>query len=187
MDAATKIVTFVFAGFLAGVSIWQAPAEPGEATKPGLPITVYQPYEYGERAAGAEMAALAPSSPVDAPNPVPATETLKPLTTCSEAAVLALAAGLPHSELDTALKVAVRESRCTSDAYNAYDPMGGSYGIYQINGFWCRPSTYWPTGWLQAHGIADDCEMLFDPWVNTKAMLAIWSNSGWSPWHTAND
>ena len=108
------------------------------------------------------------------------------VTTCSQVATLALAAGLPPSELETALRVAVRESRCTSDAFNASDTMGGSAGVYQINYFWCKPSTYWPTGWLQAQGILDDCEQLFDPQINARAMVAIWSNSGWLPCKTAN-
>jgi len=108
------------------------------------------------------------------------------VTTCTQVATLALAEGLPADELETALRVAVRESRCTSDAYNATDPNGGSYSIYQINGFWCRPNENWPTGWLQAKGIVTDCADLFDPITNTKAMVAIWRNSGWLPWTTAN-
>jgi hypothetical protein len=51
------------------------------------------------------------------------------VTTCAQVATLALAEGLPPSELETALRVAVRESRCTSDAFNASDPNGGSYSI----------------------------------------------------------
>jgi hypothetical protein len=98
---------------------------------------------------------------------------------------LALVLGWPASEADTIAQVAARESRCTSDAFNALDTAGGSYGIYQVNGFWCRPSTYWPTGWLQAQGVLTDCQELFDPVVNTKAALAIWLNSGWAPWETA--
>jgi hypothetical protein len=108
------------------------------------------------------------------------------VNTCTQVATLASIEGLPATELDTALKVAVRESRCTSDAYNATDPSGGSYGIYQINGFWCRPNTNWPIGWLQAKGLVTDCADLFDPTTNTKAMVAIWRNSGWLPWKTAN-
>jgi hypothetical protein len=108
------------------------------------------------------------------------------VTTCTQVATLALAEGLPPSELETALKVAVRESRCTSDAFNSTDVMGGSRGIYQINGFWCRPNDNWPIGWLQAKGIVSDCADLFDPTTNTKAMVAIWHNSGWLPWTTAN-
>ena len=138
--------------------------------------------------------AFSPSNPqAPAPVVVPAvlpttttTTTLPALvTTCAQVATLALAEGLPPSELETALRVAVRESRCTSDAYNASDPNGGSYGIYQINGFWCRPSTYWPIGWLQAKGIVTDCDDLYTPTVNTRAMVAIWANSGWSPWRTS--
>lgn len=107
------------------------------------------------------------------------------VTTCTQVASLALAEGLPPSELETALRVAVRESRCTSDAYNASDPNGGSYGIYQINGFWCQQNTNWPTGWLQAKGIVTDCADLYNPTINTRAMVAIWTNSGWSPWKTS--
>ena len=108
------------------------------------------------------------------------------VTTCTQVASLALAEGLPPSELETALRVAVRESRCTSDAFNADDPNGGSYSIYQINGFWCLPNSNWPTGWLQAKGIINTCTDLFDPVTNTRAMVAIWRNSGWLPWKTAN-
>lgn len=108
------------------------------------------------------------------------------VTTCTQVATLALAEGLPQAELETALRVAVRESRCTSDAFNPHDTMGGSAGVYQINYFWCKPSTHWPTGWLQAQGILDTCDELFDPTTNTKAMVAIWRNSGWLPWKTAN-
>ena len=107
------------------------------------------------------------------------------VTTCTQVATLALAEGLPPSELETALKVAVRESRCTSDAFNPYDTNGGSYSIYQINGFWCRPNENWPIGWLQAKGIITDCADLFDPTINTRAMVAIWRNSGWLPWTTS--
>jgi hypothetical protein len=120
--------------------------------------------------------------------PTTTTTTTMPalVTTCSQVATLAVAEGLPQAELETALRVAVRESRCTSDAFNPHDTMGGSAGIYQVNFFWCKPSTYWPTGWLQAQGILQTCDELFDPVTNTKAMVAIWHNSGWLPWKTAN-
>lgn len=123
------------------------------------------------------------------PAVIPSTTTTTTLpavvTTCTQVATLALAEGLPPSELETALRVAVRESRCNSEAFNAQDPNGGSYSIYQINGYWCLPNTYWPTGWLQAKGIVTDCADLFDPVINTRAMVAIWANSGWSPWKTS--
>ena len=119
--------------------------------------------------------------------PTTTTTTTMPalVTTCTQVATLALAEGLPPSELETALRVAVRESRCTSDAFNPYDTNGGSYSIYQINGFWCRPNENWPIGWLQAKGIVTDCADLFDPTINTRAMVAIWRNSGWLPWTTS--
>lgn len=107
------------------------------------------------------------------------------VTTCTQVATLALAEGLPPSELETALRVAVRESRCTSDAVNPNDVNGGSYGIYQINGYWCQPNKYWPTGWLQAKSILKTCNDLYDPTTNTRAMVAIWRNSGWLPWSTS--
>lgn len=118
--------------------------------------------------------------------PTTTTTTMPALvTTCTQVATLALAEGLPPSELETALKVALRESRCTSDAVNPNDVKGGSRGIYQINGAWCVPNEYWPIGWLQAKGIVETCEDLFDPTTNTRAMVAIWRNSGWLPWNTA--
>jgi hypothetical protein len=121
-----------------------------------------------------------------APTTTTTTTTLPALvTSCTQVATLALAEGLPQTELETALRVALRESRCTSDAYNAYDTNGGSFGLYQINGFWCRPNTYWPTGWLQAKGILQTCDELYEPTINTRAMVAIWHNSGWLPWTTA--
>jgi len=125
---------------------------------------------------------------VPASLPPTTTTTTRPalVTTCTQVASLALAEGLPPSELETALRVAVRESRCTSDAHNASDPNTGSYGIYQINGFWCLPNSNWPTGWLQAKSIVSTCNDLYDPIINTQAMVAIWHNSGWLPWKTAN-
>jgi hypothetical protein len=127
-----------------------------------------------------------PVSPTTVYVATPPTTTMPPyVNTCTQVAVLALAEGLPQDQLETALRVAVRESRCTSDAFNAYDTNGGSYSIYQINGYWCRPNKYWPTGWLQAKGILETCDDLYDPTINTRAMVAIWRNSGWLPWNTA--
>jgi hypothetical protein len=118
--------------------------------------------------------------------PTTTTTTMPALvTTCTQVATLALAEGLPPSELETALRVAVRESRCTSDAFNATDVKGGSRGLYQINGAWCLPNEYWPIGWLQAKGILQTCDDLYDPTINTRAMVAIWHNSGWLPWSTS--
>ena len=128
-----------------------------------------------------------PVSPTTVYEATPAPTTTMPalVTTCTQVATLALAEGLPQDQLETALRVAVRESRCTSDAFNATDINGGSRGIYQINGFWCRPNSNWPNGWLQAKGVLRSCKQLFDPTINTRAMVTIWRNSGWLPWTTS--
>ena len=97
---------------------------------------------------------------------------------------LAQALGWPVDQLATLRYIAHAESRCMPWAHNLKDPNGGSYGIMQINGFWCLPNTYWPTGWLQAHGILATCDDLFNATINLQAARAIQSQSGWQPWST---
>jgi hypothetical protein len=121
-----------------------------------------------------------------APLPVMTTTTVKPLTDCQYALQLAQRAGWPLSEMGTVARILYRESACLVKAFNAQDTAGGSYGLYQINGFWCRPNKYWPTGWLQAKGLLKTCTDLFDPVVNTNSALAIWHNSGYGPWALPN-
>jgi hypothetical protein len=81
-----------------------------------------------------------------------------------------------------------RESRCRQVAFNPNDPMGGSYGLFQINAYWCKPSRYYKRGWLQAQGILDNCKDLFNPVVNARAFIAIFDyaektyGNGWLPW-----
>jgi hypothetical protein len=96
---------------------------------------------------------------------------------------LAVEIGWPEEQLPKLSYAVYRESRCRPDQHNADDPMGGSNGLVQINRFWCRPSQYWPDGWLQTQGVLDDCDELFDPETNLRAALAIWENSGWGPWN----
>jgi hypothetical protein len=114
------------------------------------------------------------------------TTTTEPLTDCQYALKLATQAGWPLTEMGTVARIIYRESACQVDAYNAKDINGGSYGLYQINAFWCRPSKYWPTGWLQAKGILETCDQLLDPVINTNSALAIWHNSGYGPWALPN-
>jgi hypothetical protein len=125
-------------------------------------------------------------------DPVPATveqttvtETSLPTTiaNCDDAVNLARQVGWPEEELDTLAVVMLRESNCTPTAHNLDDPMGGSYGLTQINGFWCLPNSAWPMGWLQVQDIGvSECGELFIPEANLRAALAIWHNSGWGPW-----
>ena len=121
-----------------------------------------------------------------APLPTAPTTTQAPLTDCQYALQLAQQAGWPLTEMGTVARIIYRESGCKADAYNGKDTAGGSYGYYQINGYWCRPNKYWPTGWLQAKGILRTCNDLFDPVVNTNSALAIWHNSGYGPWALPN-
>jgi len=112
------------------------------------------------------------------------TTTLAPIkvTSCTQAGIIAATTGWTQEQQVRAMMIAARESRCTQDAFNAFDSNGGSYGIYQINGYWCRPNKYWPQGWLQTQGILKTCTDLLDPWINTRAAYAIQQNSGWAPW-----
>ena len=93
-------------------------------------------------------------------------------------AALAVNLGWPVGQYNKIIAVINRESFGLPLAHNQTDPMGGSYGLLQINGFWCRGNN----SFLQQKGILTNCEMLFDPQVNLKAGLAIWRNSGWNPW-----
>ena len=96
-------------------------------------------------------------------------------------AQLAVNLGWPRSEYDTLVKVITRESNGIAIAHNSADPMTGSYGLLQINGFWCQGAN----SYLQKAGLLTSCEMLLDPQVNLRAGLIIFTRSGWSPWRTA--
>lgn len=110
---------------------------------------------------------------------------------CGEWRQLSLMVGWPAEEWPTLSYVLHRESRCNVDSHNKTDPMSGSRGLMQINGFWCKPSRYSANGWLQDQGILTNCEDLYDPETNLRAGLAIWlygeakHGCGWrGPWAT---
>ena len=106
-----------------------------------------------------------------------------PKTLCDQVFDTAKAIGWPIDELGMLVAIAQRESRCQPDAFNPSDPNGGSYGIMQINGFWCQPSRYWPNGYLQAYGLLTSCIDLYDRKTNLRAALAIYRYSnGWRAW-----
>lgn len=100
----------------------------------------------------------------------------------------AITIGWEREELATLAKVLYRESRCIPTSFNPDDPMGGSHGLLQINGFWCQPSRYYPNGYLQSLGLIESCQDLYRPLTNLRAGLAIWrysekaNQNGWSPW-----
>ena len=109
---------------------------------------------------------------------------------CGEYHDLAINVGWPEKEWKTLSRVMYRESRCNTNSLYKKDPNGGSRGLIQINGYWCRPSRYSKAGWLQDQGILNSCEDLFNPEVNLRAGLAIFNYSkvknkcGWRPWAT---
>ena len=106
-----------------------------------------------------------------------------PKTLCEQVFDTAKAIGWPADQLGMVVAIAQRESRCQPDAFNPSDPNGGSYGIMQINGFWCQPSRYWPNGYLQAYGLLTSCADLYDRETKLRAALAIYQYSnGWRAW-----
>ena len=115
---------------------------------------------------------------------VPSTTTTEPAKTlCGQVFNMAKTVGWPVNELSTVIAVATRESRCQVEAFNPKDPNGGSAGVMQINYFWCKPNQYWPSGYLQAHGLLKDCSELFNLETNLRAALAIYRYSeGWRAW-----
>jgi len=111
------------------------------------------------------------------------TQPRAPKTLCEQVFDTAKAIGWPTDQLGMLVAIAMRESRCQPDAFNANDPNGGSYGVMQINGFWCQPSRYWPNGYLQAYGLLTSCTDLYDRETNLRAALNIYRYSdGWRAW-----
>jgi len=102
-------------------------------------------------------------------------------TAAEQFAALAVNLGWPVAEYATLAKVIQRESNGIALAVNLNDPMTGSYGLMQINGFWCKGEN----SFLQKAGLLTSCEMLLDPQINLRAGLIIFTRSGWSPWRTA--
>lgn len=105
---------------------------------------------------------------------------------------LARSIGWPTEQLAHLDYVIERESRGKPDAWNRDDPMGGSRGLTQVNGFWCKRTKYndHDAGFLAKAGVLDSCDDLFDPEVNLRAALTMWTygveehGCGWGPWRT---
>ena len=131
------------------------------------PITVWQ--------------GLEPASPTP-----PTTVVTTPITqpdACQTVFDMARHVGWPEHALTQLVAIAYRESRCNPDAFNATDPNGGSAGVMQINYIWCKPSSYYANGYLQAYGLLRTCDDLFDLEDNLRSALAIYRYSnGWRAW-----
>jgi len=122
------------------------------------------------------------------PNVAEAGQPPKHLRCADRFTVTALAASGRKAGLRQVDYVMWRESRCRQVAFNPNDPWGGSYGLFQINSYWCKPNSYSKRGWLQQQGILQECEELFNPLVNATAFMAIFDyaeeryGDGWIPW-----
>jgi hypothetical protein len=164
---------------LLGLSWLPEAPDASETIVEAPPATIFDAYSYGEM----------PYAEVSTPKTTTTSTTTtvwvesKPKTECEAALQIALDVGWPADQMATLARVLWRESRCSfGPVLNPDDPMGGSYGLMQINGFWCTPSSSWPTGWLQAKKIVMTCVDLYGAEANLRAGLAIWRNSGWHPW-----
>jgi hypothetical protein len=73
------------------------------------------------------------------------------------------------------------ESACLP---NAIGDNGQSFGLMQINDYWCTSNKYWPRGYLQTQGMLDDCVELLDPLTNLWAAWHISTRYGWENWTT---
>lgn len=109
-------------------------------------------------------------------------------SSCPEWYALALTVGWHPEEWPVLDRVLYRESRCLPTVHNPHDPAGGSFGLAQINGYWCSPSRYTEVGWLQDNGRLRSCSDLYRPEINLGAALAIWrydvarGGCGWRAW-----
>lgn len=112
---------------------------------------------------------------------------------CPDVVATAHALGWQNDDLDELDYVAWKESRCDPSVHYADDPNGGSHGVMQVNGFWCRPSKYYPFGYLQTHRYLATCDDLYNPIVNLWSALEIFNyartthGNGWQPWGMPKD
>ena len=166
MTLISKLAISLFISVMSIFILTPPPAPTADDLAPA-PITVWQRLE--------------PASPTP-----PTTVVTTPITqpdACQTVFDMARHVGWPEHELTQLVAVAYRESRCNPDAFNPTDPNGGSAGVMQINYFWCKPSSYYANGYLQAYGLLRTCDDLFDLEDNLRSALAIYRYSnGWRAW-----
>ena len=166
MTLISKTAISLFISVMSIFILTPPPAPTADDLAPA-PITVWQ--------------GLEPASPTP-----PTTVVTTPITqpdACQTVFDMARHVGWPEHELTQLVAVAYRESRCKPDAFNSTDPNGGSAGVMQINYFWCKPSSYYANGYLQAYGLLRTCDDLFDLEDNLRSALAIYRYSnGWRAW-----
>lgn len=107
-----------------------------------------------------------------------------PIGLCPPIYALALEEGFTAQGAELLDRIAWHESRCMTTAVGDLD-RGVSFGILQIHTrTWCKPSRYWPSGYLQAALILERCEELFDPRIAVRAARAIVDHAGFEAWST---
>jgi hypothetical protein len=158
--------------------LWVAPPLPEAAIEAPSPVT-FEAYEYGEVPAEAVEAS---QTTVEAfPSVAKAAE-----GRCTEWSGIARSEGFSEAAIDTLEQILWLESRCQTGIVGDADH-GGSYGIAQIHApTWCRPSKFYPDGYLQTRGILLTCDDLFVPQIAIRAAKAIYDYAGGSfhPWST---
>ena len=166
MTLISKTAISLFISVMSIFILTPPPAPTADDLAPA-PITVWQ--------------GLEPASPTP-----PTTVVTTPITqpdACQTVFDMARHVGWPEHELTQLVAVAYRESRCNPEAFNPTDPNGGSAGVMQINYFWCKPSSYYANGYLQAYGLLRTCDDLFNLEDNLRSALAIYRYSnGWRAW-----
>jgi hypothetical protein len=166
MTLISKTAISLFISVISIFILTPPPAPTADDLAPA-PITVWQ--------------GLEPASPTP-----PTTVVTTPITqpdACQTVFDMARHVGWAEQNLTQLVAIAYRESRCNPDAFNPSDPNGGSAGVMQINYFWCKPSSYYVNGYLQAYGLLRTCDDLFDLEDNLRSALAIFRYSnGWRAW-----
>jgi len=169
MTLITKLAVSLFISVTSIFVLHKPPAPTPAETQPA-PITVWQ--------------GLEPAAPVP-----PTTVTTTPITqpdACQTVFDMARHVGWAEQDLTQLIAIAYRESRCMASAHNTTLNRDKStdIGVMQINDkTWCKPSKYWPNGYLQAHGLISTCDDLFDLENNLRSALAIFRYSnGWRAW-----
>jgi hypothetical protein len=166
MTLISKIAISLFISVTSIFILTPPPAPTADDLAPA-PITVWQ--------------GLEPASPTP-----PTTVVTTPITqpdACQTVFDMARHVGWAEQDLTQLVAIAYRESRCNPAAFNPNDPNGGSAGVMQINYFWCKPSSYYTNGYLQAYGLLRTCDDLFDLEGNLRSALAIFRYSnGWRAW-----
>jgi len=166
MTLISKTALSLFISVISIFILTPPPAPTADDLAPA-PITVWQ--------------GLEPASPTP-----PTTVVTTPITqpdACQTVFDMARHVGWAEQDLTQLVAIAYRESRCNPAAFNPTDPNGGSAGVMQINYFWCKPSSYYTNGYLQAYGLLRTCDDLFDLEDNLRSALAIFRYSnGWRAW-----